>query len=200
MLQKGRWEGQTNLPADFVVQCVSDQITGDKPDDTSNVDFENLEGTELTAALGYGPRFERPYGLLWWLSVEPTTAVTDRLLRRWRRGGVDESFVKRMETLKGVPSDEIVNEMTKNKISESEFITNIVAQGHLDWDVIGWNNQGFSAEGYLGQYLVVSPTHQSVAVRMRRSPPDQFDERKIDRFADFKQLIFQLCEKSNQPK
>ena len=51
----------------------------------------------------------------------------------------------------------------------------------------------FSAQGYLGQYLVVVPRHRIVAVRQRRSPAnhDPNDARNV--FGDFEIMVRALA-------
>jgi hypothetical protein len=51
----------------------------------------------------------------------------------------------------------------------------------------------FSAQAYLGQYLVVVPRHRIVAVRQRRSPANQDpnDSRKV--FGEFEQMVLALA-------
>ncbi len=193
MMDGGQWKGQQILPKEFVSRCISDQNSpGKKPKDTKSVDFQKTKPEELAKALGYGSSFGPSYGLLWWINVEPQVAVTDRLLALWKSNDVDPAFLKKMAKLKGFTGDALWKQVEKANISEREFMSNIVEKGQLDWDVLGWQDHGYSAEGYLGQYLVVVPKHRIVAVRMRRSPRGKFDERKIDSFKDFKKLVAQL--------
>jgi hypothetical protein len=51
----------------------------------------------------------------------------------------------------------------------------------------------FSAQDYLGQYLVVVPRHRIVAVRQRRSAGhhDPMDSRNV--FDDFEQMVLALA-------
>jgi hypothetical protein len=51
----------------------------------------------------------------------------------------------------------------------------------------------FSAQGYLGQYLVVVPRHRIVAVRQRRSSAnhDPMDSRNV--FGDFERMVLALA-------
>lgn len=195
MLDGGKWNDEQVLPASFAADCISDQITPPKPKNTQSIDFKNSTPEELIKALGYDSNFQKPYGLLWWINLEPEVAVTDRLLELWKSNGVDEAFLEKMARVKGVTGDKLWEKVAEENISESDFMNNIVAKGQLDWDVLGWKHLGYSAEGYLGQYLVVVPEHRIVAVRMRRAPSGDFDDRKIDSFKDFKGLVARLGEK-----
>ena len=101
-----------------------------------------------------------------------------------------------MSQLKGLTGDELW-EKFHEAVGEPDYMTNIIEKGQLDWDVLSWNYFGFSADGYLGQYLVVIPKDKIVAVRMRRTPKGAFDDSKIDSFKDFKKLVRTIGENRN---
>jgi len=51
--------------------------------------------------------------------------------------------------------------------------------------------EGFEAQGYRGQYLVVIPEHRIVAVRQLRAPKIEFF--KTDDFAEFRRMVRELA-------
>ena len=200
MLNEGKWEGRQILPAEFVTQCVND-FGGPKPTDRSlsEIDF-SLSFKKLAPKLGYDHHptagFRPSYGLLWWVDSPTEPTFSDRLLKRWKDNGVDEPFLKKMSQLKGLTVDELWTKFHE-VVGEPDYMTNIIEKGQLDWDVLSWNYFGFSADGYLGQYLVVIPKDKIVAVRMRRTPKGDFDDSKIDSFKDFKKLVRTIGENRN---
>ncbi len=129
------------------------------------------------------------YGLLWWVTEMPEYAITDRLLAEWRRTGAPEDFVTKMEALKGVCGAELDRRALEAAGGEQQWFAATVEAGRPGWAVVARRYDGFSADGYLGQYLVVVPEHRLVAVRMRRAPEGDFDDRKIDSFKDFKHRV-----------
>jgi len=194
MLNGGVWEGERILPKSFVDEAVSDQITP-PPTDPQAIPIANGDNGPWFFAgnpRGYGPH----YGLLWWINWESEVAVTARLLEEWRRTGAPDEFIEKMTTLKGLTGDELSSKFS-DTIGEFEWFAATVEAGRPDWDTLAWHNHGYSAEGYLGQYLVVVPEADLVAVRMRRAPTGEYDESRIDHFKDFKALIWRLGEHEN---
>jgi CubicO group peptidase (beta-lactamase class C family) len=183
MMNNGKWNDKQILPASFVAEAVRDQITP-PPSDPQSIALSSLTTSESLATFGFGQH----YGLLWWVGWEPRVAVTERLLAEWKRTDAPESFVAKMATLKGLTGVELDQRMQAT-ITESEFMEGIGYGQRIDWDVLAWNDQGFSAEGYLGQYLVVWPEHELIGVRMRRAPKGEFDDSRIDHLKDFKNLV-----------
>ena len=177
MLDGGVFEKTRLLPESYVREAVTDQV---RP--------ANLDDVEKISEL-YGPR----YGLLWWPQDEPEFAITDRLLSQWRQLGVPEAFVTKMATLKDVRGPELRPRAVELAGGEDAWNQTTWMAGRPDFDIVAFRNVGFSAEGYLGQYLVVVPARRLVAVRMRRAPDGPFDERKIDSLRDFKELVAALA-------
>ena len=189
MLNHGKWENNQLLPEDFVKRCGTDFVP--KPKETSNVEFKGKTPKEVGMALGYDKAFRQNYGLLWWVDVQPEIAITDRLIEHWKANEVNASFLKKAAQLKGLRGEEL-NRKWNEVIGEAAFFEEIIQKGQQDWDILGWNELGFHAAGYLGQYLVIDTRHNIVAVRMRRTPKGDFDDTKLDSFRDFRALVHRL--------
>ena len=192
MLDGGTWNGQQLIPAEFVSRCVTDHVTP-PPASPQLIDLEKVGKEVSYTQWGWGPH----YGLLWWVDYESQAAVTDRLLNLWRRNGVDDTFVDRMSRLKGLKGDDL-RKRFRDEIGESDYMEHVIGKNQIDWDMLSWTKNGFSAQGFLGQYLVVVPKHRIVAVRMRRSPKQPFDEGSIDNFKEFKKLVAELGTQSDE--
>jgi CubicO group peptidase (beta-lactamase class C family) len=173
MLDGGMWEGKRILPESFVAETVRDDL---HPRADAKVEFVS----EL-----WGPH----YGLLWWVNDAPQFAITDRLLDEWRRLKAPEEFVTKLAELRGVHGADLSTRAMEAAGGEEKWAAVTWQANRPDFDIVGWTSEGYSADGYLGQYLVVVPQHRLIAVRMRRSPTEEFDERRIDQFRDFKERV-----------
>jgi CubicO group peptidase (beta-lactamase class C family) len=138
----------------------------------------------------------RRSGLLWWpLSEWTKTEVTDETLDAWRKGGADPAFVDKMATLRGIP---IASEGDFAPLLDGLFgagqgiqayMTNVRAKGLPGPKSTSGPVVGFSANGFLGQYLAVLPASRLIVVRMIRQ--DSFKS-EADGFGDFFQRIQEL--------
>lgn len=178
MLAEGEWQEQQLLPAEFVREVVRDQAHPASP-----------EMSQMISEL-----WGRSYGLTWWVLDEAEYAVTDRLLASWRESGAPEEFVEKLALVKGVRGPELVKRAIAAAGGDDRWNALTWQANRADFDVVARTPFGFSAEGFLGQYLVVLPAHRLVAVRMRRAPDGEFDERRIDSCVDFAQLVRALVE------
>ena len=177
MLDDGMWAGKRLLPAGFVAEITRDQAHPATPEQAGTV-------AEL---------WGQSYGLGWWVIDEKQWAITERLLAAWRASGAPEEFVTKQATLLGETGPDLPDRaraLAGGKWDEITWQAN-----RPDFDVVGTTPVGFSADGYLGQYVVVLPEQRLVAVRMRRAPDGEFDESKIDSMRDFKQLVRALVER-----
>ncbi len=175
MLDRGVWNGQQILPASFVDEAVHDQVNAIPEADRNRESFDR--------------GMIWPYRLLWWVTEFPEYAVTDTLLAEWRRTGAPEDFVTKMEALKGLRGAELDRRALEAAGGEARWFAATIEAVRPGWAVVAWKYECFSADGYLGQYLVVAPQHRLVAVRMRRAPEGNFDDTKIDSFRDFKMRV-----------
>ena len=176
MLSGGTWGGKRLLPEDFVREAARDQVHPAPGDDIESV-------SEL---------WGRRYGYLWWLLSDTNFAITDRLLDEWRRLDAPADFVEKMSTIRDLRGEQLLERSRELAGGEDAWGAATWMANRPDYDVASVTTHGFSAEGYLGQYLVVLPVHRLIAVRMRRSPKGDFDPKKIDSMRDFRKLVLAL--------
>jgi CubicO group peptidase (beta-lactamase class C family) len=170
MLQHGRWEGKQLVPQAWVEQVVQQS----QP-------------------------YEPLYGLLWWrLASDNTGEITKERIAELQKAGLGDDLVKVVTPFVG-----------RSFQSESEWHA-ALAGVMPDWEKVAprypgiidyyatnlprWrhsNFDGFQAEGSYGQYLVIFPKRQLVAVRMIK-PFDSFTFNK-NRFEDFSDLVRTLA-------
>lgn len=179
MLDGGTWDGKQLVPGSFVAESVRDHAG--RPADAKIASVSEL----------WGPH----YGLLWWVNDTPQWAITDRLLDEWRRTAAPEEFLTKMATLRDVRGADLTKRAMELAGGEEQWAAATWQANRPDFDIVSWASDGFSADGYLGQYLVVVPEHRLVAVRMRRSPDEPFDEKSLDPFKDFKTRVLDLVRK-----
>lgn len=168
MLQQGRWNGRQLLTPEFVAASVQ----------TSQ------------------PLYPA-YGLLWWL-VPASTAylVGPAQISQLEAARVAPEFVAKARGLQG----SYPNTAAYNTALERAFGPNYQRAVSEALGGVGVSLAqktygpfvGYSARGYLGQYLVVYPQHGLVAVRMARAS-DAYQE-STDGFADFEQAVARLVE------
>jgi CubicO group peptidase (beta-lactamase class C family) len=138
--------------------------------------------------------------LLWWPEPEWRRLVLDDwLFAEWRKRGVAEAFIDKVMPMKDhlftvdQPGFEAFHAGLISAFGSveaaNEWDETLSRPDRLRADVLTGPIVGFTAEGFLGQYLVVFPAARLVAVRQRRAPDGPFDESKIDSFGDFTQMV-----------
>lgn len=139
----------------------------------------------------------RRSGLLWWpLAAWTRSEVTDETLDAWRKGGADPVFVDKMATLRGKPITSegdfapLLDGLFGAGQGVQAYMTNVRAKGLPGLKSTSGPVVGFSANGYLGQYLAVLPASRLVVVRMIRQ--ESFKS-EADGFGDFFQRIQELA-------
>ena len=139
---------------------------------------------------------ERRSSLLWW-PVESWTKleVADETLEAWRKGGADPAFVEKMATLRGkVITDQtelipLVDGLFGAGQGIQTYMMNVRAKGLPGLKRTSGPVVGFSANGFLGQYVAVLPASRLVVVRMVRQESFASD---ADNFGDFFQRVQEL--------
>jgi CubicO group peptidase (beta-lactamase class C family) len=146
--------------------------------------------------------FEPRSGLLWWMIPGSSSFVMDdAFIGELTKYGISEASRKRLEELKGKPMEReqfwktvspIIREdaATRAKLDE---LNQRARAGTLGPKSVLGPTFGFSAEGYLGQFVVVLPSKKIVAVRLRRRPLNYRDDNSLDSFGDFPKLVHDLC-------
>jgi CubicO group peptidase (beta-lactamase class C family) len=136
------------------------------------------------------------YGLLWWrLARSHVRVVDDDQLAMMRRAGVDPQVIAALATLKGHPmaSDEEREAGLKQALGD-DWIAKYKA-GHAKTDLLKdqWSADfiGFNTNGYLGEYLIVLPAAELIAVRLVDIHDTHDDD---DDFSDFLTAVRRLVE------
>ncbi len=151
-----------------------------------------------------GQPFEPSCGLLWWLHpAKDVWLIDDAMVADLKEAGLTDLSVKKVEALKGkefdlegvwavlrpiLHADPVVSTKLK-ELDERLTKTGRPKPRH----VISGEVQGFSAQGYLGQFLVVIPKHRLIAVRQFRQK--QQDPTKMENLGDFHTLVQDLVPK-----
>lgn len=183
MLDEGEWNGARILPRAFVRDLITDQAHPMQPEQA---------GTVMEY---WGPS----YGLGWWVVGDAVPSVTERLLDAWRESAMPEDFIEALTPLLGARGPEIYAQAVELAGGEERWAAMTWQADRPDFDILPSPPVGYAAKGYLGQLLVVLPESRLVAVRMRRSPEGEFDERAIDSMRDFERLVRALVEEQDAP-
>ena len=135
------------------------------------------------------------YGLLWWLIYDRTTyIVDDAKLDELRAAGVAGDFIERAVTLKGEYATEDEYVAALERVFGADYMTplnealaphSIALSAKKHEDLVG-----FRADGHLGQYIVIYPGVELVAVRMIEW--SEAYNPATDRFEDFPGLVRDL--------
>lgn len=149
-----------------------------------------------TATLARVQPTNRRLGLLWWLVPAWTRVTVDAgIVDGWRRAGASAAFINEVKPIVGrtfhsVPAFVAALRALFGDPKLKEWSDNTWKRGVPDARFEYGPIVGTYAEGTLGQFLVVLPRDQLVAVRMRRMPKtraEREDERKA--FPDFVERV-----------
>lgn len=148
--------------------------------------------TELSFA--QSNTFEPLYGMLWWRSARVTSiGLTADLLAQWKTAGLDPAIAAKAQPLVGqqFPTwTKYVDAMSALLTLEERDALDAVVKAadhltyvrHLEVGAI----TAYDAAGWLGQFLVVAPEKNLVAVRMRRARDrDYGGGQEVDGFPTF---------------
>ncbi len=164
MQQGGSWKGKPLIPASWVQQCGAQS----QP-------------------------FEPLYGLLWWrVPASSTGVLTARRIADLANAGLKPNFVAALRSLEGktfASASEWHHSLQMTIPDwETEAPKNTGAIDYYATDVPVWRYaafDGIQAEGSFGQYLVVFPDHELVAVRMIKGFDGfTFNQNRFEDFAD----------------
>jgi len=135
------------------------------------------------------------YGLLWWLIYDRTTyIVDDAKLDELRAAGVAADFIERATLIKGKYATDHEYIAALQRAFGTDYMTpfraalaphSITLSSKEYEDLVG-----FRAEGRLGQYIVIYPEVELVAVRMIAW--SEAYNPATDRFEDFPRLVRDL--------
>ena len=134
-------------------------------------------------------------GLLWWLIPQKTYLVIDDIqIERIKSTSLEDSIINKLERLKGryeneehyiAKVDSVIGLKKARKINDVLNKYDIVLE-RTEFD----KTIGFRAEGYLGQYLIIYPEKNIVAVRMIEWSEDY--NKYTDLFKNFEDLVYKL--------
>ena len=144
------------------------------------------------------PQFTR-YGLLWWLHYEQTVStVDDEIIQGLIESKVPQDFLAKMKRMKGRFSSEA---LFRKKLTETfgpdawKIVQKSVPDGVQIRKREYRGNVSYSANGYLGNYLIVDPETRIVAVRMISRKSYDFDDTSgKDNFGNFRTLVSTLTQ------
>ncbi|MBI5630503.1 MAG: beta-lactamase family protein [Elusimicrobia bacterium] len=152
--------------------------------------------------------FDPTCGLLWWRDAQARSiGFTPRLLEAWGRAGVRAEVLDPMRPLVGRPMKdmgELIAAMRAAYQGHPSYLKELNAvlmRNRLQWyEVIELGPvEGFSAQGWLGQFLVVDLKRGLVGVRMRDSRPSDYPTLEnphppyVDTFDDFPKYVHELA-------
>lgn len=152
--------------------------------------------------------FDPTCGLLWWRDAEiRAIGLTSRLLETYRRVGVRTEVIEPLRALLGrrmKDSDELwaaLRTTYRDHLSYLEELNDMLMRNRLPfYEVVELApSEGFSAQGFLGQYLVVDPKRRLVGLRMRHSRPSDYPTPEnpkppdVDTFNDFTEFVHRLA-------
>ena len=150
----------------------------------------------IDAMLAQSQPFNESGGLLWWrTSSDESYTIDDEHLAMLEKAGVDRSFLEKLQTIRGkrYRAGERTDAVRRifgtdwQKIVSSQDLGNKNTtlfkkkMGEVD---------GYYANGYLGQFLVIVPRSKTVAVRQVKQSKNY--DSKTDGFDEFISLVLQL--------
>ncbi len=137
------------------------------------------------------------YGLLWELLTDDFKRVVDeKQISALRDAGVDEAFIEKARQMIGEYQSyrEYYGKVREvyggdfSQVFQKKLIPYGVALARFQTD----GNWGYAGIGYLGQYLVIYPEHQLVAVRLINHYPEYNWD--TDEFTEFPELVKSLIQ------
>lgn len=149
----------------------------------------------LAESLAPATKQQANCGLLWWLIYDTTRFVIDDVVvANLASAGVPKSFVEKVKSARGTYSDR----KAYFGALQAAFGSNWQAELNETLAPLGVQLSrkeygkliGYRADGYLGQYIVIYPDQELVAVRLVASSDDYNPE--TDGLPDFPELVRQL--------
>ncbi len=164
MLNDGSWNGKQILSKSFVDEAVKPAL---------------------------GPN--SACGLLWWINWESTKLkINNNVFSHWKENGIDQEILAKLAPLenKEFVTYKAFAEAAKNLASEEGFKKVNAMENPLKGSERTYGPQcGYSANGYLGQYLLVLPAKKLVVARQINSARHISDK---DDFSEFFEYVFKL--------
>ena len=144
----------------------------------------------------------RTYGLLWWRIPENENyEIGDQQIKQMKESELDKTMVAKVKEIKGTYSN--MGSLQNAFMSQFEdikqlmkFRKSVVAKGIKPYKKsITGPTIGYKASGDGGQYLVIYPKQDVVAVRMTKVGKNY--KQRDGRFGTFSQLVYKLAKSSS---
>ena len=146
-------------------------------------------------SLKQGQDFIPIWGLLWWRLPEyEKRIIDDAIWNSWKNAGISDEFLAKIEKIKGVLFEtkfEFYNEM-RDILGDNwyQIVNKTLPKGtEVSKRIYSEKIVAYYADGYRGNYLVIVPEHNIIAVRC--ADAEGFNHR-TDFFTDFVHLVSQL--------
>ena len=150
----------------------------------------------LEESLSAGQQLNNSCGLLWWLDRDQKGYWPKELLAVYRENGISEDVIEALEKLEGRPVPLSLQSLVSVFGSielHRKYKFEVLTRGLEESVVLPGTIVGYRADGYLGQYLLIIPKDNIVAVRQFKHGKKPDDE--VDCFEDFVTLVHQLVVK-----
>ena len=154
-----------------------------------------LDENWIKQSLEQSQEFTPIWGLLWWrLPNYEKRIIDDEIWAQWEKEGVNAAFLEKILPLKNILFESKEDFFTALKKELGENWSQLLNE-HIPSNV-GWSSKKYGkdigayyANGFRGNFLVVVPESNIVAVRMADSKDFNYE---TDFYADFVQLISKL--------
>ncbi len=154
-----------------------------------------LDETWIQESWKQSQSFSPIWGLLWWrLPKFERRIIDEEIINSWKAGGVDKSFIKQLQPLQGITFE---NKFTffaalANSLGENwNEVLNEKLQGKLQSSKRIYSSEiiAYYADGYRGNYLVIIPQKNIIAVRCADNEGFNYG---TDSFDEFVELVAKL--------
>ncbi|MDX1666044.1 MAG: serine hydrolase [Saprospiraceae bacterium] len=154
-----------------------------------------LSEERIDRMLRQGQEFTPIWGLLWWRLPEYEKRIVDgEIWDSWQAAGMSEDLMRRLDPLKGklfatkseyyaamkASLGEGWYQVLRNALPEGEKLSKRIYSDHIT---------AYYADGFRGNYLVIVPEHDIVAVRCADHEGFNY---QTDFFTDFARLVSEL--------
>jgi CubicO group peptidase (beta-lactamase class C family) len=145
------------------------------------------------------PQASSEYGLLWWLTPgDMDIVIDDEKFKEFEEARVDPALIQKLQPLR----NKVMHSKPEFDAAVLQALNMASAKSVIDQEIRGKGLRlakfkvrevkAYSANGYLGQYMVICPKARLVAVRQISSRKDYND--KTDGFLDFIDLVQKTCD------
>lgn len=148
--------------------------------------------------LAQGPPQNIKYGLLWWRIPKNKHYVIDnRKIQELSEAGVPDEMLTYVEKIKGEYDSrgkmiQTIRKQFNSRNTFNDFRKAMLGQNLKLWrESLSGPIMGYKAEGWLGEYMVIYPELDLVAVRMVKQTKSY--NPKTDNFSTFSDLVYKVA-------